>query len=458
MTSEHKQKTTGTILDDGALVEMLYDPIARRTSLAKFSDETWAESDRIERPDQPDLVPYSATNALIENRVVRFPSHPAEFGSDADLIADVRAFVHRYVDLSETFEQIATYYVLFSWVYDAFNELPYLRVRGDYGSGKSRFLTIIGSLTYKPIFGSGASTMSPLFYLMHQFGGTLIIDEADFRVSDEKAELVKILNNGNAKGFPVLRSISQKNGEFSPRAFHVFGPKIIASRGRFDDKALESRFITEDMGNRTLRSDIPINLPVDYEQEALRLRNKLLMYRFRHRPSARAKPELIDRAIEARISQVFVPLLSIIDDPAVRAAVVDVAKSHQKRGRYEREDTIDARVLTVLRFLFDSTTGMGVAISDVAKLFAKHYADEVRRPITDRWMGGFIRGKLGFGAHKSHGRFIIPLTQRDKLMALSKKFNISDGDVRALEEWEKAGAKGLGDDGMSLVQGKVEAV
>ena len=35
--------------------------------------------------------------------------------------------------------------------------------------------------------------------------GTLIVDEGDFRFSDEKAELVKILNNGNGRGFPVLR-------------------------------------------------------------------------------------------------------------------------------------------------------------------------------------------------------------------------------------------------------------
>jgi hypothetical protein len=57
------------------------------------------------------------------------------------------------------FEQIASYYVLFSWVYDAFNELPYLRVRGNAGSGKTRLLLMVGSLCYKPIFASGASTV-----------------------------------------------------------------------------------------------------------------------------------------------------------------------------------------------------------------------------------------------------------------------------------------------------------
>jgi hypothetical protein len=107
--------------------------------------------------------------------------------------------------VSATFEKVATYYVLLSWLYDAFNELPYLRLRGDFGSGKTRALLTIGSLCYKPFFASGASTVSPIFHTPDAFRGTLIFDEADFRFSDERAEIVKILNNGDVRGLPVLR-------------------------------------------------------------------------------------------------------------------------------------------------------------------------------------------------------------------------------------------------------------
>src|SRR5207249_4898150 len=167
------------------------------------------------------LVPYSANNNLIQNDVVLLPSEPGEYGSEEELVREVQTFIHRYVDVSPLFEKIASYYVLLSWVYDAFNELPYLRFRGDYGSGKTRALFIVGSLCYKPIFASGASTVSPLFRILDSFRGTLIIDEGDFRFSDERAEIIKILNNGNAKGFPVLRSEpSDRKGEFNPRAYH----------------------------------------------------------------------------------------------------------------------------------------------------------------------------------------------------------------------------------------------
>src|SRR5262249_49497887 len=146
------------------------------------------------------LVPYAATNNLIANECVLLPSKPVEFRFKDELLADIRAFLHRYVDLSPLFEQIAAHYILLTWVHDAFNELPYLRLRGEYGTGKTRGLLAIGSLCYKPFFASGASTTSPIFHTLDAFGGTLILDEADLPYSDAKADLVKILNNGTVRG------------------------------------------------------------------------------------------------------------------------------------------------------------------------------------------------------------------------------------------------------------------
>ena len=220
--------TVSAVLPDGSLVEMLYRPEESRTLFCVSKDgEIRYETNIL--VDGQRLVPYSPRNNLLSNEVVLFPSEPSEYGTEQELVESIRAFIHRYVDISPLFEQIASYYVLFSWVYDAFNELPYLRLRGDTGSGKTRFLLTVGSLSYKPIFASGASTVSPLFRILDEMRGTLIIDEGDFRFSDEKAEIVKILNNGNARGFPVLRSESLNGREFSPRAYTVFGPKLVSA-------------------------------------------------------------------------------------------------------------------------------------------------------------------------------------------------------------------------------------
>ena len=208
---ESKRRSTvptfSRVLGDGTLIELLYDTEERQTRFAVSNDGTWRFEDSLALDERQRLVPYSPENSLIENEIVLLPSEPQEYGSERDLVRDIYTFIHRYVDLSPQFEQIATYYTLFSWVYDAFREVPYLRFRGDYGTGKTRALMIIGSLCNKPIFASACSTISPIFRLIDATrGGTLVIDEADFRFSDEKAEIVKILNNGNMDGLPVLRT------------------------------------------------------------------------------------------------------------------------------------------------------------------------------------------------------------------------------------------------------------
>src|SRR5262249_38803310 len=160
------------------------------------------------------------------------------------------------------------------------------------------------------------------------FRGTLVIDEGDFRQSDEKADIVKILNNGNARGFPVLRSEILQTKEINPQAFAVFGPKLVATRSAFDDRALESRCLTEAMGGRKLRDDIPLNLPASHKEEALSLRNKLLLFRFRNLGKERNLAELADRSIEPRLAQVFAPLMSVVDDPLVQERIRTLAQEY----------------------------------------------------------------------------------------------------------------------------------
>ena len=301
--------------DDGRIVELVYSPSARKTQFAIWQSGGVEIAESLTLSDAERLVPISPHNNLIRHNVLLLPEIPAEFASEDELTNDIRAYLDRYVDLSPTFRDVAIAYVLLSWVYDAFNELPYLRFRGDFGTGKTRALSIIGSLVYKGFFASGASTVSPIFYTLDTFRGTLILDESDFRFSDEKAELSKLLNNGNVDGFPVLRQTTNVKREFDPRAFRVFGPKLVGARQSFEDQALESRFLTEDMGLRPLRSDIPLNLPDAQKSEALTLRNKLLMYRFRRLSTAGIAKDAHDASRSARTNQIVAPLLSVATSP-----------------------------------------------------------------------------------------------------------------------------------------------
>jgi hypothetical protein len=228
--------TVSDAFEDGTIIELVHEPRQRQTLLAQFNGGRWTLLRHMNVGADLRLIPFSPENNLIKNNVVLLPSEPRMYGSEAELISDIQSFIRRYVDFSPIFEKVATHYVILSWLYDAFNEVPYLRLRGDYGSGKTRALLTIGSLCYKGFFASGASTVSPLFHTLNAFRGTLLFDEADFRFRDERAEIVKILNNGNVRGLPVLRTMMNTQREFNPQAFHVFGPKIVATRGSYETR------------------------------------------------------------------------------------------------------------------------------------------------------------------------------------------------------------------------------
>ena len=412
---------TSMVLPDQTLFEMAYDAENRKTSLIKWKDGKVEIAPFFKLEKDWKITPYRPENPLLHQKIILFPKVVQEYTDDDNLIHQIQAFIHRYVDVSETFELVATYYVLLTWVYDTFNEIPYLRVRGDYGSGKTRFLQTVGSICYKPIFASGASTVAPLFHILDQVGGTLILDESDFRFSDERADIAKILNNGNAKGFPVLRCEKINQREFSPRAYTIYGPKILASRHDYDDFALESRFITEDMGLAGVRPDIPITLPNTFDAEAQELRNKLLLWRFRNFARPRFPEAHVDQKIDKRIAQVFAPLLSLIADQDLRAQISRLARDKNDEIRSDRGFQLEADVLLAIQACLDDETP---TITAITQAFIKQSGMAYERPITPKCIGSVIRKKLRLRTRKKHGAYVLGEGQKNKLKRLFGKYNL----------------------------------
>jgi hypothetical protein len=446
--------TVSRCLADGTIVELLYVPDRGTTAYAVWRAGTWTIEREFQTGTGERLVPFSPNNNIIKNEVVLLPSEPAEYGLKSELVAEICRFLHRYLDVTPEFEAIAAHYVLFTWVYDAFNEVPYLRFQGDFGTGKTRALLVLGSICCRAFFASGASTVSPIFHILDAFRGTLILDEADFRFSDEKSEIVKILNNGNVSGMPVLRTMQSPRREYDPRAFQVFGPKIIAMRGAYDDRALESRFLTEVMGRTPLRGDIPINLSAPMKEQARALRNKLLLYRFRNRTEIGLDPEASIVGVSPRINQILVPLLSIVDEATARSAVFGLATAAQDGIAAERGLSIEAQLLEIVRELASGGGSSAVPIRDITAGFAERFSGEYTRPITARWIGGIFRRRLHLLPYKSHGRYVLPVGDRTMLGTLYERYGVGDPKVSANEGDPIDGGRGdvgTSEKGLSIV-------
>ena len=424
MVRSSNQETTAYIavsrvFSDGTMLETVYRPDLNETLFAIKQADAIHFKEEWQRDGQT-LRPIAPTNNLLKHEALLLPSTTEEFAGLPSLTAEIEEYVRSYVVLSDRHLQVATAFVLLSWVYDAFNELPYLRFRGDYGSGKTRALLVTGSLCYKGFFASGASTVAPIFHTLDLFRGTLILDEADFRFTDEKSELVKILNNGNARGFPVLRMQANAKREFDPRAFQVFGPKIVAMRSSYEDRALESRFITVDMPPGAA-GDAPINLPDRQRDEALALRNKLLMYRLRHRQTIRLDDTLADPQLESRSNQILLPLLSVAPTSRMREAIRSAARQTQENTLCERAESIEGQVLQALRDLCTSS-GEPVRIAEIAATLCEVHGPG-REPITNRYVGRILRS-LGIELYKRNGLAAVAPGQSDRLKSLADRYGL----------------------------------
>jgi hypothetical protein len=428
------------VLADGTAIETLHDADEGTTRLAICAPSgSIAIADHYDLSTKERLVPYSAANNLLASGCVLLPSEVGDFGDKASLLAEVRTYIHRYVDLSPLFESIAAHYVLLTWVHDAFNELPYLRFQGEYGTGKTRALLAIGSISYKPFFASGASTVSPIFHVLDAFGGTLILDEADLRFSDATADLTKILNNGTMKGLPVLRTMTNRHRELNPQAFKVYGPKIIGMRRSFADDALESRFLTEETGSRPLRADIDVHLPGRMKTEAQNLRNQLLAWRFAARHEVRVDPRRMVAGLSPRGNQTGLALLSLVDDEGTRGRIADDLVAGEARVTTRRACSPLVTMVEVLHPMFRKSRTPYLPIAGVTAAFNEVTGRRGERALAAKAVGSLVRNQLGLATMKTRGVYVIPQSERTKVDALAERLGVRRDEPAGAPEVEAPG-------------------
>lgn len=406
-------------MEDGRLVEVIYNPGNYGKLLAVYDpkrDEI-SQLKEIEYGNNSLIVPIKTTT--IERGVVLLPSNVEGYTSEKDLLGEIESFIYKYLDTTPFFVKISSYYILLSWVYDCFTVLPYLRVIGDPGTGKSRFLQTVGLLLYKPMFASGATTASPIFRLIEKVGGSLVFDEADFKSTGMWEDIVKILNSGYQKGFPVLRTEGEVKRDV--RSYDVYSPKILASRQPFRDPALESRMITQEMYGE-VRKDIPLVMPKEAWDEALGIRNKLLMWRFKNYNKIKLPNQEIISNIEPRLKQILLPLMGVMKDKKINSELKSFAVSYQQKLIADRGMEKHVEVLEAIVSL--ANEGTELRIKNIADELNKDIDPESgERKITPHAVGRINKKYLRFNTRRIQGRYEIVWNEK-KIQRLCERYGI----------------------------------
>jgi hypothetical protein len=264
-----------------------------------------------------------------------------------------------------------------------------------------------------------------MFRIIESTGGTVMIDEADFRNSQIGADIIKVLNCGYQKNLPVIRMDKDEGGNLVPKIFGVFGPKIINGRQRFQDDATESRCLPYTPSG-TNRGDIPTQLPDGFEDEAREIRNKLLMWRLETLDALEVR-SINCSELSPRMNQIISPLLVIaelIEDGRYGNDLVEFAKGVNQQVREDRRGSVDAKLVEAYVELTKNVKSFPTC-KDLADWVVGAESDN--DPKISNWLtpkkAGKMACEMGFSTkHSRRGAEVF--IDEDRLKALCGRFGI----------------------------------
>lgn len=402
--------------------ETVYDSLKGTTRFAVYQRDTgkFYYTQQVKWVDGETYAPEDGgMSGLLEKRTILLPSEVGEYESEEALLAEIEGFVRTYMVLPEEYYFLVAHYVLLTWLGDCFPALPYLRARGDTGTGKSRFLKAIGSLCYCPIFASGATTASPVFRIYEIYRrATFLFDEADWDArNDEFSEIVKILNFGYEKGVSVLRSEKTEQG-VDAKAFDVFGPKILATRNVFADDALESRCLTIGLRQENQHlNHIPENIGTDFWDQALAIRNKLLRWRFDRFRIIANVPSMNMPQIHPRLRMIITPLILCREKEESREAITTYMSKLNSEVQERRSMGLEAVVLQGLldcmeeqqstMLISDPLLGVNVTIWDIMMKINETRELEGEEKLSARKIHSSLKTRLNVQVRKIGKKFTV---------------------------------------------------
>lgn len=281
----------------------------------------------------------------IETFQVLLPSEAAEYGSDEELWKEVEAFLdYWHEELDRQARKLDCGYVFKTHLTFGKNGLGIIpriggrRFLGSLGRGKTAEMQVVGAICYRPFYLAGCSTDAAVRRLFDIWRGTALVDEADFSRSDLYATIIKILNIGIDAQLGWYRCCDE-NDPKKILSFYVFGPKILTTRRRFADAALESKFLTTI--SRENKSPKPLFRWKKFNAQALQLRNKLLLWRFKHYYEFKQKVDQLEDPdvtkkifgeeldVSSRVKEIILPIALLTNGKTLKI-LKEAAVQHDK--------------------------------------------------------------------------------------------------------------------------------
>jgi hypothetical protein len=191
-----------------------------------------------------------------------------------------------------------------------------------------------------------------------------------------------------------------------------------------------------------LRADVPINLPDSFQEEATRLRNKLLLWRFINYGKKILKADSIDNTLEPRLNQIITPLMSVIEDAGVKENLKIFITNYNKEIIADRGTEIDAEILEIILDLNDGLPLSKITMQSISSVFNVG-SENFKERVSPKKIGWYIRERLKLKTERGRNGYFISDNNKERIENLKKKYgleknrepvnnvNVSDGMATA---------------------------
>jgi hypothetical protein len=384
------------------------------------------------------FVPPPITQKLAQLNFMYLPEYPEEYDSDKKLAEDIHNYICKYTDYAIEYRKLDVWYTKLTWMYDRLPIVPYRRALGDTGRGKTRWMTVVGSICYRAYMQGAAASAAAIYRASEIIRGTMLVDENYFDMKTDTGQaIIAILNCGYSKATGVVMRCVGAN--YDPTPFMCYGPKLIASRGVFPDEATENRTLSH-FACQTCREDIPVLLNDDFWNESVAIRNKLLFRRFKTKNiNVEGDSRFLKLKIDPRLKEVLLPLEASIFDSEVKVSLRSLAEDLDHNLREVRSSSFEGIVLTAILCL----------AFEKQELIIKNIAEQIEELeptirggsssylINPRKLGWFCRTRLGLKVERvySKEKNTNPYTIIDdisRLMILGRQYGVDEKTITSI--------------------------
>ncbi|WP_267222566.1 DUF3631 domain-containing protein [Dyella silvae] len=291
---EHTRDDPGALFEPDVLAAIAKARAVSEASYVRIREAAKQQKVRVGRLDKltEEVDDDEAMNAAMFPVVVPWTA-PV---STADLLAHLVAVIHRFVVLDPAGVLAAALFVMYSWVFDAFEVSPLAHIHSPVKRcGKTTLLMVLARLVCRALAASNI-TPAALFRAVEKWQPTLLMDEADSFLRDND-EARGLINSGLYRETAFV--IRTEGDDHKPTRFRTWSPKVLCGIGKLAD-TIEDRSVPLRM-RRALpgekRPRLRQSSPELWEEERSKLAAwaEVALYELKHL-HPRPVPGLHDRA------------------------------------------------------------------------------------------------------------------------------------------------------------------